>query len=516
MCKSELVTDINPITRLDYPDPDVIRVEDTYYMVSTTMHFMPGCEILRSYDLVHWEHVSYVYDVLDSTDAQRMVGEQNVYGKGMWAASLRYHKGVFYVCFVANDTGKTYLYTSSNIEGPWEKSVMEGFYHDCSLLFDEDDKVYIAYGNKYIHLLELKNDLSGPKEGGLNRIVVSDEGHPGLGYEGTHFYKINGKYYLFFIHSLRTEWKRVEACFVADSLEGEFVGGDVLNDDMGYCNQGVAQGGIVDTPDGRWYAVLFQDRGAVGRIPVLLPVTWEKGYPVFGVDGKVPEAFEITNTRPNHHYKPLVESDDFKTTGRSFGFKECWQFNHEPDMSLVSRDSVNGTVTITTDKLCRNVTQAKNTLTQRMLFPGCVGEVTVDGTALKDGDYAGLCALQGCYGMVALTRKSGKLYAVMMNRSADNNSLQGMPEDADEGVLQEIAEVKGAVVRFRVAADFTQMKDEAEFFYHAGDGFQKIGAAQKLYFKMDHFTGCRFGLFVYSTKETGGCAVFSEFVYENV
>ena len=125
----------NPITELDYPDPDVIRVDDTYYMVSTTMHFMPGCEILRSYDLIHWEHLSYVYERLDSTEEQRLVGEKNCYGKGMWAASLRYHKGMYYICFVANDTGKTYLYTADDIEGPWEKRIIEGFYHDCSLLF---------------------------------------------------------------------------------------------------------------------------------------------------------------------------------------------------------------------------------------------------------------------------------------------------------------------------------------------------------------------------------------------
>ena len=115
----------NPITGLDYPDPDVIRVDDTYYMVSTTMHFVPGCEILRSYDLVHWEHLSYVYERLDSTEEQRLVGEKNCYGKGMWAASLRYHKGMYYICFVANDTGKTYLYTADNIEGPWEKRIIE-------------------------------------------------------------------------------------------------------------------------------------------------------------------------------------------------------------------------------------------------------------------------------------------------------------------------------------------------------------------------------------------------------
>lgn len=118
---------INPITRLDYPDPDVIRVSDIYYMVSTTMHFMPGGEILRSYDLVNWEHAAFVYDHLDSTPGQRLEGAQNIYGKGMWAASLRFNRGVFYVCFVANDTGKTYLYTSESIAGPWKKQQIAGF-----------------------------------------------------------------------------------------------------------------------------------------------------------------------------------------------------------------------------------------------------------------------------------------------------------------------------------------------------------------------------------------------------
>lgn len=195
----------NPITELDYPDPDVIRVDDTYYMVSTTMHFMPGCEILRSYDLIHWEHLSYVYERLDSTEEQRLVGEKNCYGKGMWAASLRYHKGMYYICFVANDTGKTYLYTADDIEGPWEKRIIEGFYHDCSLLF-EDDHVYIVSGNRNVRLQELKKDLGGPKEGGLDRILVSDSRNPGLGFEGSHFYKIDGMYYLFLIHSLPDRW----------------------------------------------------------------------------------------------------------------------------------------------------------------------------------------------------------------------------------------------------------------------------------------------------------------------
>ena len=126
---------INPITKLDYPDPDVIRVDDTYYMVSTTMYFMPGCEILRSYDLINWEHAAFVYNRLDSTPAQKLSGKENIYGQGMWAASLRYHDGIFYIVFVANDTHKTYLYTASDINGPWKKSEIPGFYHDNSVLF---------------------------------------------------------------------------------------------------------------------------------------------------------------------------------------------------------------------------------------------------------------------------------------------------------------------------------------------------------------------------------------------
>ena len=220
-------------------------------MVSTTMYFFPGGEILRSRDLVHWEHLSYIYDSLDDTPGQRLEGTENIYGQGMWAACIRFHQGLFYVCFVANDTGKAYLYTASDPGGPWQRRPIQGFYHDCSLLFDQDGRVYISYGNRDIRITELKEDLSGPKLGGLDRVVVSDRGNPNLGYEGSHLYCINEKYYLFLIHSRRDRWRRTQACFTADSLEGEFTGGDVLDDDMGYWDQGVAQGGIVDTPEGQ-------------------------------------------------------------------------------------------------------------------------------------------------------------------------------------------------------------------------------------------------------------------------
>ena len=244
MNKDITVKGTNPITKLDFPDPDVICVEDTFYMISTTMHFMPGAEILRSYDLINWEHASFIYERLDSTPAQRLENNLHIYGKGMWAATIRYHEGMFYVVFVCNDTGKTYLYRSAEIEGPWVKSQIEGFYHDSSLLFD-NGSAYLVYGNTDIYLTELNDDLTAPKEGGLHRLIVSDKGNPQLGLEGSHLYKIEGRYYLFMIHSKRDKWRRVEACYSSDSLLGEFTGGDIFDDDLSYRNMGIAQGGIV-------------------------------------------------------------------------------------------------------------------------------------------------------------------------------------------------------------------------------------------------------------------------------
>ena len=503
----------NPLTNLDYPDPDVIRVDDTYYLASTTMHFFPGCAILRSRDLIHWEHAAYVYTALDHTPAQRLTGPQNIYGQGMWAPCLRWHKGTFYLCFAANDTRQTYLFTAPGIQGPWTRRPMEGFYHDSSLLFDDDGRVYIAYGNKQIHIRELKPDLSAPLEGGLDRIAIDDAGHPGLGFEGTHFYKIGGRYYLFNIHSLRDRWRRVESCHTADSLEGEFTGGDVLNDDMGYCGQGVAQGGIVDTPEGKWYAVLFQDRGAVGRIPVLVPVTWQEGFPVLGVDGKVP--LTLPRGENGEGLIPLTDSDNF-TGGegpafQSYGFKSCWQFNHEPDLTLVRRDPVRGRVEITTDKLSANLPQARNTLTQRMPYPGCRASVLVDASGLKEGDYAGICALQGCYGLAAVTRRQGRYLAVMLSFLDEDQSLTPREKALAPGRERACAELPGPLVRLELEADFTEMKDTARFYWYQGKERRALGEPHRLYFRLDHFTGCRVGLVVFSTAQTGGRAAFSDF-----
>ena len=532
---------INPITKLDYPDPDVIRVDDTFYMVSTTMYFFPGCEILKSHDLVNWEHLSYVYDRLDSTPAQKMEGDLNIYGQGMWAASLRFHDGYFYVVFVANDTQKTYVYSSEDIHGPWKKKTLEGFYHDNSLLFDDDGKIYIVYGNKEVYIRELRyenendNSVITDKDCPPEKLIVKDSDEVWLGYEGSHLYKRNGKYYLFMIHIPKSTGRRSEGCYISDSPYGPYEGRDVMDDTRDYRGSGVAQGGIVDSPDGKTYAILFQDSGAVGRIPVLMPVTWEGDFPVFGDKGKIPEKFETPDLRPGYVYRPLTGSDDFRHGGESFGFRPFWQFSHEPDLNLISRNRDTGVFTIKTDKVCKNVVQASNTLTQRTLFPGCIASVELNAEGLNDGDHAGLCILESCYGYIGITKKDSKFYLERCTRTINTGGIMGERHDREDPDETEMIEISVPKVRLYAAVSFDRKSlpdnpllpnedDSAAFFYElSGDGSssdksegpspEPLGGSHKLIFKLDHFTGARFGLFCFSAKEAGGSARFANFEY---
>ena len=484
---------LNPLTGMDYPDPDVIRVGDTWYMISTTMHFFPGGNILKSHDLIHWEQCAYLYGALEHTPGETLEGEQTVYGHGMWAASLRYHEGRFYAAFIAHEWDRTFLFTSEKIEGPWEKRYIRGIYHDPSLLFDDDGRVYIVYGNREIRLTELEKDLSGPKKGGIDRVILRDAPGGFLGYEGSHLYKINGKYVLFLIHSRQDRWFRTQACFVADDLEGVWAGGDVLEADLDGLNSGIAQGGIVDTPDGRWFAVLFQDRGAVGRIPVLVPVTWNRfGYPVFG---KVTKEIRNETTRPGGKAEPLYTDDDFTAAG----LHKAWQFNHEPREGCW--ETGNGAYRIRTDKISRTVEYARNTLTMRTVLPGCAAEVTVGAEGLREGDTAGLCLLIGSYGLAGITREADGYALVMKARE---------PRQQEEKEYARLA-WNEKTARLRAEVCFEGMEGTVRFFFLREGNWEPLGPAHRMVFTLEHFTGCRFGLFLYAQRETGGSAAFRQF-----
>src|SRR5215831_3450078 len=172
----------NPLFYEEFEDPDVIRVGDDYYLAGTTMHMNPALIVLHSKDLVNWELASYCMDRLDLGPAYRLEGG-NIYANGIWAPCIRYHDGMFYVFCNVNRAG-VQIFRSKSASGPWQRNQIQGF-HDLSVLFDDDGKIYLISGNRNPYtIVELNSDVTGVIQGAKHTMDA-----PGMG-EGHHLYKI--------------------------------------------------------------------------------------------------------------------------------------------------------------------------------------------------------------------------------------------------------------------------------------------------------------------------------------
>jgi beta-xylosidase len=483
----------NPIIWADVPDPSVIRIDDAYYMSSTTMHMNPGVPIMRSEDLVNWEIVNYAYDILADNDALNLRNGQNAYGKGSWASSLRYHDSTFYVVTFSYTTGKTHIYQTDNLEnGTWTSYTISSVFHDPSLLFDNEN-VYLVYGIDDIKIIELTSDVTAIKAGGLDQVLIPDASQIAgsdfwVSAEGSHIYKINGKYYVFLI-SWPAGSMRTELVYRADSLTGTYEGRIALQDD------GVAQGGIIETSDGKWYGVLFQDHGSVGRIPYLVPVSWEEDWPVFGVNGQVPVQLDIPVE--NDAIPEIVASDEFDWES---DLPLVWQWNHNPDNDYWSVTDRPGYLRLTNERIDTDFENTQNTLTQRTFGPECSGSIAMDISNMKDGDVAGLGALCEDYGFVAVKMSGTSKSVVMVNGSSDDPvEVESIPLTQNSIYLQ-------------IAFDFKNKTDKAYFYYSLnGTAWNRIGNILNMNYTLTHFMGYRFALFNYATKTTGGFVDFDWF-----
>jgi beta-xylosidase len=458
----------------------------------------PGVPIMKSRNLVDWRLVNYVYDTLATSDAMALRNGQNAYGEGSWASSLRYHDGTYYLATFSYTTQKTHIYRTEDVEnGTWRESALDSLYHDPSLLF-EDGRVFLAYGGGDIGIVELTADASSVKEGGLQTVIIKNAGEVAaddimLPAEGAHIHKVNGTYYIFLITWPRGGM-RTELVYRSDHIAGPYEGRVALKDD------GIAQGGIVNTPEGDWYAMLFQDHGAVGRIPYLVPVSWRDGWPVFGVDGQVPRRLDISSDQ--REVPKIVASDafDYGTPDGDTDLKQAWQWNHNPDDRYWSVSERRGYLRLTNGRTDTSFTATRNTLTQRTFGPESAVTIALDGSGMKRGDRAGVGLLQENYGWVGIKASADGRSLVMVNGSGEGTvEVESIPLDQE-------------TVHLGVETNFRDQTDEAVFYYSLdGEEWTQIGNTLEMSYELSHFMGYRFALFNYATEEPGGVADFDDF-----
>ncbi|NDV81579.1 glycoside hydrolase [Bacteroides sp. 51] len=508
----------NPLFYDEFTDPDMIRVGTDYYMVASSMHSMPGLPLLRSKDMVNWEFVTYIFEKLDLGPESHLEGNKGIYGNGIWAPAIRYHKGTFYVFVNVNDHGLQ-VFSTKDPAGTWEHKNMGGRIYDLGILFDDDDRIYAVHSYDEVKLIEIKSDFSGYVEGS-DRVIIPRGNAMG---EGHHFYKINGKYYIISADygpvgrmqcaradkvdgpyetavishretmGIERGWWSNEYGYWSDiPLEGEKVTFGPPNKKAYYAVP-LHQGGIVDLPNGDWWGFSMMDVKSAGRLTFLSPVTWKDGWPYFGLEGNLgrsPRTWFKPNTGADIAPVTTYErNDDF--SGKKL--KPIWQWSHLPvDKKWSLR---NGALRLNTMP-ARNFMYAKNSLTQRAVGPESIVTVELNTKSLKKGDVAGLALLIVPYYWIGVAHtdegKVMRFYDFVKNESVDE------PLSTDK-------------VYLRARGDFDE--DLAWLSYSTdGVNFKELGVDLRLAYQMKTFQGVRFALFAYNTLgKEGGYAEFDNY-----
>lgn len=506
----------NPLFYDEFSDPDLIRVGDDYYLTGTTMHAMPGLPVLHSRDLVNWRLLGYAFERLDLGPEFRLEDGKEIYGQGIWAPCLRHHRGTFHI-FTNINRHTTQHFTATNPAGPWTRTAMKVSLHDLSVLFDDDGKAYVVWGYGDIQFARLNDDLTDIVPGTQRTLIAKSAG---MG-EGLHFYKVGGRYLItsaWFNDHMRM------ACARADRPEGPYEVNPAISidEDFGLAEgrrlgsrsgppfqvvpanpasrgrMSLHQGGIVATPAGEWWGFSMMDANSVGRLTCLSPVTWQDGWPYFGLPGNLRRT-PRTWVKPSTGFvsapaAPYERSDDFAGPK----LQAVWQWNHRPDDTRWSLAERPGFLRLH-PLVAPDFWWARNTLTQRAVGPQSTATTVLDASGLKPGDVAGLALLNLPYGWIGVRRGATGLTLEQFDQLTGRTSR---------------AAVTGDRIWLRVRCDFLQ---ETATFSYSDDGvtFHPLGGGFELIFQLKTFQGVRYALFAFNAAGSpGGHADFDTFTVE--
>jgi beta-xylosidase len=487
----------NPVLWEDLADLDIFRVGDVYYYSASNMHYSPGAPILMSYDLVNWKYIGHSVPTLGFGSKYDMSGGATAYVKGIYASTMRYRASdntwFWYGCI---EYSGTYVYTASSVTGPWQqKTKISTCYYDAGMLIDDDNTIYIAYGNTQLSVAQLSKDgLSQVK----TQVVYQTPSTIGT-LEGSRMYKIKGSYYIF-------TTKPANGQYVLKSTNGPFGPYEVkqllLNLPGPISGGGVPhQGGLVQTPAGAWYYMAFVDSYPGGRVPALAPISWgSDGFPVLQTSNG---AWGTSYTAPLP-LRPLESHTGIDYfNGTSLGPQ--WEWNHNPD---TSKFSVKNGLTLSAATITNDLYKARNTLSHRILGPTSSGTIILDVGNMKDGDRAGFALLRDTSAWIGV-RKEGTALKISMWSGLTMTSTWAT---ANTGSEVSSALVSGTRFWLRIYADIHAGTGKQGYFYYSTDGksFQKLGSLT-LNQAWNFFPGYRYAIFNYATKALGGSVLIESF-----
>ena len=484
----------NPVIYADYSDPDVIRVGDDFFMTASSFNCTPGLPILHSRDLVNWRIVNHALKRVPDARYDEVQP-----GCGVWAPAIRHHAGKFWIFFPTPDEG-IYVVTAEDAFGQWSEPHLvqagKGLIDPCPL-WDDDGKAYLvhAYANSRSgikHVLRVRPMApDGSKLLGDGQVVFEDPvRHPTL--EGPKFLKRNGWYYISApAGGVQTGWQVI---LRSRNIYGPYEDRTVLHQGDTDIN-GPHQGALLDTADGRWWFMHFQDVDICGRILHLQPVVWKDGWPLPGAaTGKgigvpvrqhvKPDGVEVFPAVPQ-------TSDDFESA--ELGLQWQWQANYRRAwFSLTARP---GWLRLHAQKSPEgDLARCGNLVLQKFPAPSFAVETDIEFSPGTSGDEAGLVV-------------AGRTCAALaMRRTASRNLILFRNDGADQ-VLGETASAR-LMLRIEVGGDGI-----CTLSYAAGGGF--IPVPEKFQATAGVWMGAKVGLYaICRAPNSAGHADFKYFRFQ--
>lgn len=420
----------NPVLHADYSDPDVCAVGEDYFLTASSFNCTPGLPILHSKDLVNWKIVNYALKKVEPVEYYN----EARHGKGVWAPSIRFHEGMYYIYWGDPDFG-IFMVKTRDPYGEWDAPVLvkagKGMIDPCPL-WDDDGRVYLAHAwagsrakfNSVLTVCELNKE--GTKV--ISDPVLVFDGNDGVNHtiEGAKFYKRNGFYYLFApAGGVVSGWQLVMR---SKDVYGPYEARIVMAQGKTDIN-GPHQGGWVDTPAGESWFLHFQDKGAYGRVLHLNPMKWVNDWPVIGVDkdgdgcGDPVSRYRKPKTDKTYPIETPVESDEFDT--RKLGLQWEWHANYQDVFGFTTNMGYARIYGHELSPHFKNFWEVPNLLMQKFPAEEFTATAKLKVSAKDDGQLSGLIIMGWDYSWIGVEKQGEKfLLKQAVCKDAEQSNLE--------------------------------------------------------------------------------------------